>query len=209
MTAPPVPTVAAQDAWYELVVGNVNPSAADTVPNITYIQPTGDQPGLTGSLDGEIIYLAGTATALDGGQKFLMWQETSLAVQDLTNIYNPWPVSTPGIPGRWISTNIIQTSSSGQIITSGSSIDILPTNQLTTNILVNKTVGSPTTLNMPTLVAQWQEFVIIDGKGDASINPITISSPTILIAGGTSYVIASDGGTVRLTFDGTQFRIIG
>jgi hypothetical protein len=112
-----------------------------------------------------------------------MWQEASLAVQDLVNIFNPWPVSTPGIPGRWISTNILQNASSGQIITSGTVIDILPSNQLTTNILVNKTVGSPTTLNMPTLVGQWQEFVIIDGKGDASINPITISSPVIPING--------------------------
>src|SRR3954468_1115407 len=143
MTAPPVPTVAAQDAWYELTVGNINPSAADTVPNVTYIQPVGEQPGLIGSLDGEIIYLAGLNARLDGGQKFLMWQEASLAVQDLVNIFNPWPISTPGIPGRWISTNILQTASSGQIITSGSVIDILPSNQLTTNILVNKTVGSP------------------------------------------------------------------
>lgn len=209
MTAPPVPTAVPQDAWYELTTGNVNPSAANTVPNITYLAPTGDQAGLVGSLDGEIIYLSGTATALDGGQKFLMWQEASLAVQDLINIFNPWPISTPGIPGRWISTNILQNSSSGQIITSGSSVDILPTNQLVTNILVNKTAGSPTTLIMPTLVGQWQEFVVIDGKGDASVNPITISSPTIPIAGGASYVIAVDGGTVRLTFDGSQFRVTG
>jgi hypothetical protein len=209
MTAPPVPTVAAQDAWYELVVGNINPSAADTVPNVTYIQPVGEQPGLTGSLDGEIIYLAGLNSRLDGGQKFLMWDEASLAVQDLVNIFNPWPLSTPGIPGRWISTNILQNASGGQVIVSGSVIDIVPTNILINNILVNKTVGSPTTLNMPTLVGQWQEFVVIDGKGDASVNPITISSTLIPINGSTSYVIASDGGTARFTFDGSQFRVTG
>jgi hypothetical protein len=209
MTAPPVPTVAPQDAWYELTVGNVNPSAADTVPNVTYIQPTGEQPGLIGSLDGEIIYLAGLNARLDGGQKFLMWDEASLAVQDLVNVFNPWPLSTPGIPGRWISTNILQNASGGQVIVSGTNIDILPTNILVNNILVNKTVGSPTTLIMPTLVGQWQEFVIIDGKGDASINPITISSPVIPINGSTSYVIVNDGGTARFTFDGSQFRVIG
>jgi hypothetical protein len=209
MTAPPVPTVAPQDAWYELTVGNVNPSAADTVPNVTYIQPTGEQPGLVGSLDGEIVYLAGLHARLDGGQKFLMWDEASLAVQDLVNIFNPWPLSTPGIPGRWISTNILQNASGGQVIVAGTNIDILPTNILVNNILVNKTVGSPTTLNMPTLVGQWQEFVIIDGKGDASINPITISSPVIPINGTTSYVIVNDGGTARFTFDGSQFRVIG
>jgi hypothetical protein len=209
MTAPPVPTVAPQDAWYELTVGNVTPSAADTVPNVTYIQPTGEQPGLIGSLDGEIVYLAGLNARLDGGQKFLMWDEASLAVQDLVNIFNPWPLSTPGIPGRWISTNILQNASGGQVIVAGTNIDILPTNILVNNILVNKTVGSPTTLNMPTLVGQWQEFVIIDGKGDASINPITISSPVIPINGTTSYVIVNDGGTARFTFDGSQFRVIG
>jgi hypothetical protein len=209
MTAPPVPTVAAQDAWYELTVGNINPSAADTVPNITYIQPVGDQPGLVGSLDGEIIYLAGIAARLDGGQKFLMWDEASLAIQDLVNIFNPWPVSTPGIPGRWISTNILQNASGGQIVVDGATVDILPSNVLITNVVVNKSVGSPTTLNMPTLVAQWQEFVIVDGKGDASINPITISSTLIPINGSASYVIASDGATVRFTFDGSQFRVTG
>jgi hypothetical protein len=209
MTAPPIPTVAPQDAWYELTVGNVNPSAADTVPNVTYIQPTGDQSGLIGSLDGEIIYLAGLNSRLDGGQKFLMWDEASLAVQDLVNVFNPWPISTPGIPGRWISTNILQNASGGQIIVSGTTVDILPSTLLITNVVVNKSVGSPTTLNMPSLVAQWQEFVIVDGKGDASINPITISSTLIPINGGTSYVIVNDGGTVRFTFDGSQFRVTG
>jgi hypothetical protein len=209
MTAPPVPTVAAQDAWYELTVGNVNPSAADTVPNVTYIQPVGDQPGLIGGLDGEIIYLAGLNSRLDGGQKFLMWDEASLAVQDLVNIYNPWPVATPGIPGRWISTNILQNSSGGQIVVAGATVDIFPSTLLITNIVVNKIDGSPTTLNMPTLVAQWQEFVIVDGKGDASINPITISSTLIPINGTTSYVIVNNGGTVRFTFDGSQFRVTG
>jgi hypothetical protein len=111
MTAPPVPTVAAQDAWYELVVGNVNPSAADTVPNVTYLQPTGDQPGLTGSLDGEIIYLAGLNSRLDGGQKFLMWDEASLAVQDLVlhiqsvaalNPRNSWPVDLDKHPAKCV-----------------------------------------------------------------------------------------------------------
>lgn len=209
MPTPPVPVDAPQTSWYELTVGAINPSAADTVPNVSYIQPTGEAPGLLGSLDGEIIYLAGMTSRLDGGQKFLMWDEASLAVQDLITVYNPWPLSTPGVPGRWISTNVLQNASGGQIIISGTTVDILPSTLLIANIVVNKTIGSPTTLNMPTLVAQWQEFVIVDGKGDAATNPITIASATIPINGTTSYVIASDGGTVRFTFDGNQFRVTG
>lgn len=209
MTAPPVPTAVPQDAWYELTTGNVNPSAADTVPNITYLAPTGDQAGLVGSLDGEIIYLAGTSTKLDGGQKFLMWEEDSLAVQDLVTVFNPWPVATPGIPGRWISVGVGAVVAGGQIIVTGTTVAVLPSNAPVNNIVVNKTVGSPTTLLMPTQVGQWQEFIIIDGKGDASINPITIDGNGVTIGGLASFVIVNDNGTVRLTFDGSQYRVTG
>lgn len=209
MPAPPVPVDAPQTAWYELVVGDINPSAADTVPDVSYIQPTGDAPGLVGSLDGEIIYLAGTTARLDGGQKFLMWDEDSLAVQDLITVFNPWPLSTPGVPGRWISTIIGQNVSGGQIVVTGTSVAILPATATVVNIMVNKAIGSPTTLLMPTLLGQWQEFVIIDGKGDAATNPITIDGNGLTINGAATFVIANDGGTARLTYDGAQFRVTG
>lgn len=207
MTAPPVPTTAPQDAWYTLTTGNINPSAADTVPNITFLGPTGEQPGLVGSLDGEIIYLAGTAAKLDGGQQFLMWEATSLAVQDLKTVFNPWPVDTPGVPGRWVSVSVGQTFAGGQIITSGSVIAILPSSAPVVNVLVNKTIGSLTTLLLPINPGVWQVFRIKDRKGDASTNPITISGNGSTIEGAPTYVIANDGGSTDLTWDGTEFML--
>jgi hypothetical protein len=207
MTAPPVPTTAPQDAWYTLTTGNINPSAADTVPNITFLGPTGEQPGLVGSLDGEIIYLAGTVAKLDGGQQFLMWEATSLAVQDLKTVFNPWPVDTPGVPGRWVSVSVGQTFAGGQIITSGSVIAILPSSAPVVNVLVNKTIGSLTTLLLPINPGVWQVFRIKDRKGDAATNPITISGNGSTIEGATTYVIANDGGSTDLTWDGMEFML--
>lgn len=209
MTTPPVPTTAPQDAWYTLTTGNINPSAADTVPDISYLGPTGEQPGLVGSLDGEIIYLAGTTTKLDGGQQFLMWEATSVAAQDLKTIFSPWPTDMSGVPGRWVSVSVGQTFAGGQIIQSGSVVAILPSSAPVVNVLVNKTVGSATTLLMPTSVGQWQVFRIKDRKGDAGTNPITVSGNGSTIQGATTFVIANDNGNVDLTWDGTEFMVSG
>ena len=60
------------------------------------------------------------------------------------------------------------------IITSGASYNSVATD---TRILVNKTIGSATTINLLAGSSYYQPVLIKDLKGDADINPITITFP--------------------------------
>lgn len=60
------------------------------------------------------------------------------------------------------------------IITSGASYDSVDTD---TRILVNKTIGSATTINLLAGDLYSQSVLIKDMKGDADVNPITITFP--------------------------------
>jgi hypothetical protein len=208
MTAPPIPTFVPQDAWYGLTLGQINPSEADSVPNRTYLAPSGTANGLIGSLDGAIIYLAGGVVELDGGQRWLMWVAGSFALADNVNVFNPWAV--PGTAGRWVNTQTAQTSAGGQFVTGGSTYTVQPPpgGVVTTYVIVNKVFGSPTTLLMPTAVqvGQWQEFVIKDGKRDADVNPITIDGNGGTIDGLARIAIAVAGGSITLVWNGVEYN---
>lgn len=103
MTTVPIPTFVPQDSWYQLTTGNVNPSVADSVPDISYLRPMttalGDVDGLVGPLDGAYVALAGTDTTFDGGQTWLVWVDNSLLADNGTTVFCPF-VDT-GTPGRW------------------------------------------------------------------------------------------------------------
>lgn len=77
-------------------------------------------------------------------------------------------------------------------------------------VVVNLTVAGASAVTLPTGVNK-QCFVIIDGKGDAQTNNITISGTAQNIAGQASYVIASNFGAVALQFSSTegQWEVIG
>ena len=85
-----------------------------------------------------------------------------------------------------------------QEVTSGSSVDVSP---FATTVRVNKTVGSATTLVMPTSATKQGDVLISDWKNDAGTNNITIvmSGSDILPGGLTSWTIAADGGSLRLS----------
>jgi len=61
-----------------------------------------------------------------------------------------------------------------EILTSGSTYNVLPTD---TRILVNKTLGSPTSIIFPPALSMQYPYGILikDLKGDAATNPITIN----------------------------------
>lgn len=87
---------------------------------------------------------------------------------------------------------------SGEIyeITSGSSAPVAADAKI---IRVNKSVGSPTTLNLPTAADKTCSVLICDWKGDAGANNITIlPSGTEKIQGLSSWVIAGDTGSIFL-----------
>jgi hypothetical protein len=100
--------------WQRLTSGGVQVTPLLTVPNATYLAPSGGHDGLAGTTDSEVIYLAGTATKLDGGQQFLLWDSTSITPAAGTSVYNPWVIT--GTPGRWKSANL---STAGGLLTNG------------------------------------------------------------------------------------------
>ena len=67
-------------------------------------------------------------------------------------------------------------------------------------IVVKKTVGAATTVNLPAAADRANPVRIVDGKYDAATNNITIvpdGSETLM--GGASYVIDSNGASITLT----------
>lgn len=75
-------------------------------------------------------------------------------------------------------------------------------------IVINKTVGAATAVTLPLAASRTAPVMIVDGKGDANTNNITISPQTgetiYAITNGT-HIIDGNGGSVILTpkLDGT------
>ncbi|MDA9499272.1 hypothetical protein [Bradyrhizobium sp. CCBAU 11357] len=68
-------------------------------------------------------------------------------------------------------------------------------------IVVRKTIGAATPASIPDPATTRRPVRIVDGKYDAATNNITITSrgTSKTIMGGTSYVIDSNGGSIKLT----------
>lgn len=74
-------------------------------------------------------------------------------------------------------------------------------------LIVDKSTGAATTVTLPSDPSNGDCIIIIDGKGDASSNPITLATPDSETVGGlasTKRVIASDRGWLMLTYDSTD-----
>lgn len=69
-------------------------------------------------------------------------------------------------------------------------------------VIINKTVGAATAVTLPLSASRTKPIVIVDGKGDANTNPITISPQSgesiYAVTDGTA-VIDGNGGIVLLT----------
>lgn len=82
-----------------------------------------------------------------------------------------------------------------QYITSGSTVTVGTTDNL---IVINKSVGSATTINLPLAQSKVGSVKIVDYKGDASTNNITVNciGTDTFNGGNTSWVIAADGASL-------------
>jgi hypothetical protein len=72
---------------------------------------------------------------------------------------------------------------------------------------VNKTVGAATTVNLPASPVQGETHVIIDGKGDAATNNITITPNAGNINGAGTYVMNTNRAATTIVYDNTQWVI--
>lgn len=75
-------------------------------------------------------------------------------------------------------------------------------------VVVNKTVGAATTVNLPGSPVAGQTFIIKDGKGDAATNNITITPAAGNIDGSATYVVNTNYASVTVVYNGTEWNII-
>lgn len=73
-------------------------------------------------------------------------------------------------------------------------------------VIVNKTSGAATTLNLPAGVLN-TVFIIKDGKGDAGANNITVTPAAGNIDGASTYVMNTNYAAIGLVYNGTQWNI--
>lgn len=76
-------------------------------------------------------------------------------------------------------------------------------------IVVNKTVGAATAVNLPAVPSTDQLVTIKDGKGDAVSNNITVNGNGNNIDGASTYVIGSAYGWATFLWNATQWNQIG
>lgn len=212
MTSVPIPTFVPQDAWYSLTLGNLNPNISDSVPVAADLLPYLDsanveQDGIVGSLDGAVIYLAGTTSQLDGGQAWLMWEAASMAVSDGITVFCPFVDSSK--PGRWINTGVpsaIPTPVFKTVVVLQGSTTTLTASIVPTVIaLVQGGAASLTQITLPATTFLGQQFQIKDTTGNAGTNNITVIGT---IDGSASYVIQSDYGALTVVWNGTEWSAI-
>lgn len=75
-------------------------------------------------------------------------------------------------------------------------------------VVINKSSGAATAVNLPASPATGLTFTIKDGKGDASSNNITITPAAGNIDGAGTYVISTNYGKATVTYTGAQWLTI-
>lgn len=101
----------------------------------------------------------------------------------------------------WTSPNI----QALRVVTAAGAVTVATTD---TVVVVNKTVGAATVINLPATPATGLTFTIKDGKGDAAANNITITPAAGNIDGGATKVMGTNYQTVKLVYNGTEWNII-
>jgi hypothetical protein len=90
----------------------------------------------------------------------------------------------------------------GRVVTAAGAITATTTDHI---IEVNKTVGAATTINLPACNSNaGLILVIIDGKGDAATNNITLVPSAGTINGATTFLININRQSESVWYDGSQ-----
>lgn len=81
-----------------------------------------------------------------------------------------------------------------QYITAGATVTVAAADSL---IIINKTVGSATTVNLPAALSKLGKVKVVDFKGDSDVNPITVnrSGSDTFNGGATSWTISGPGAS--------------
>lgn len=142
----------------------------------------------------------GTAVRKDGLAAYvdldysLLNLATSFNSSDsIVAIYHP----STGIWEKTSLASILSGSQTYQIITAGSTVNVAATDGL---IIINKTSGSATAVNMPASALKIGKCKIVDWKGDAGTNNITINNNASekFNANQSTWTLAADGASIVL-----------
>lgn len=74
-------------------------------------------------------------------------------------------------------------------------------------IVVKKTSGAATTVNLPASPDAGDVYIIIDGKGDAATNNITVVPAAGTINGAANNVISTNYGKATYVYNGTEWNL--
>lgn len=75
-------------------------------------------------------------------------------------------------------------------------------------IVVKKTLGAATTVDLPTSPTSGDTYVIKDGKGDAHTNNITLVPASGTIDGASTFVMNTNYASKEVTYNGTEWSIL-
>ncbi len=92
-----------------------------------------------------------------------------------------------------------------RVVTAAGAVTVAVTDQV---VVVNKTTGAATTVNLPASPRTGQQFKIKDGKGDAATNNITITPAAGNIDGAATKVISTNYGAATVVYNGTQWNAL-
>lgn len=74
--------------------------------------------------------------------------------------------------------------------------------------VINKTVPDVTVVTLPNVPASGTLLTIKDGKGDASLRPITLVPASGTIDGATNYILRTNYGSITAVYNGSEYSII-
>jgi hypothetical protein len=101
--------------------------------------------------------------------------------------------------------DVLVTPTTPRVVTASGAVTVVAGDGL---IVINKTTGAATTVNLEASPVAGRVHRIKDGKGDAGTNNITIVPNSGLIDGAANFVIAFAYDSASVEYDGTQWRVV-
>lgn len=92
-----------------------------------------------------------------------------------------------------------------RVVTAAGAVTVLPSDWL---IVVNKTAGEATAVNLPADPEPGRHYVVKDGKGDAASNNITVTPATGNIDGAATYVMSTNYQAKGFVYDGAKWESV-
>lgn len=91
-----------------------------------------------------------------------------------------------------------------RVVTAAGAVTVATTDNI---VIVNKTSGAATAVNLPATPTTGTIFVVKDGKGDAATNNITVTPAAGNIDGSATFVMSVNYQSANLVYNGTQWNV--